>query len=104
MENYNKNGSNWIFNKVESLDIHTTKYDPIGGSSYMELPKELYLKKAIINIKNKDNECFRWCLLRHLNPVKKNQELIYDLKEKKIASTLMELNFLSKQNIVSLEE
>ena len=63
----------------------------------MELPKELYLKKALINIKNKDNECSRWCLLRHQNPVEKNQELLYNLKEKKIASTLTGLNFLFKQ-------
>ena len=27
LENFNKNGSNWVFNKVESLDIHT-EYDP----------------------------------------------------------------------------
>ena len=27
--------------------------------------------KGLINIKYEDNECFRWCLFRYLNPVKK---------------------------------
>ena len=27
---------------------------------------------GLINIYNKDNRCFRWCLVRYLNPVNKN--------------------------------
>ena len=27
-------------------------------------------------MKNKDNECFKWCITRALNPVKKNAERI----------------------------
>ena len=30
----------------------------------------------MINIKNKDNECFRWCHVRHLNPQEKNSQRI----------------------------
>ena len=33
-------------------------------------------KKGLINIKNKDNECFRWCHIRHLNPQKKDPQRI----------------------------
>ena len=29
--------------------------------------------ERIDNIQKKDNECYRWCLVRSLNPVKKNQ-------------------------------
>ena len=28
--------------------------------------------KGLISIQHKDNECFRWCLVRYLNPVNKN--------------------------------
>ena len=28
--------------------------------------------RGLINIQNVDNECFRWCLVRYLNPVTKN--------------------------------
>ena len=30
----------------------------------------------MINIKSKDNECFRWCHIRHLNPQRKNPQRI----------------------------
>ena len=47
------------------------------GSSYIELPTELRNpKKRLINIKNKDGECFRWCHIRHLNPQKKDPQRI----------------------------
>ena len=28
--------------------------------------------KGLINIQNKNNECFRWCLVRYLNSVNKD--------------------------------
>ena len=44
----------------------------MNGSSYIELPTKLRnLKKGLINIRNKDNKCFRWCHIRHLNPQRK---------------------------------
>ena len=33
-------------------------------------------KKGLINIKNKDDECFRWCHIRHLNPQIEHPERI----------------------------
>ena len=33
-------------------------------------------RKGLINIKNKNNECFRWCHIRHLNLQKKNPQRI----------------------------
>ena len=33
-------------------------------------------KKGLINIKNKDNECFRWCYVRHPNPQEKDPQRI----------------------------
>ena len=44
-------GSNWQFRNVVKLDINTAVYSPLRGSSYIELPKKLAVKKAIINMK-----------------------------------------------------
>ena len=73
---YQQKGSNWVFDSVEELTLHTVKYEPLSGSSYIPLPKELTDKKAIINMKNEDNECFKWCITRALNPVDKHPERI----------------------------
>lgn len=38
------------------------KVDPLRGSSYIHLPPKLHKKHAIINIKNKDEMCFKWSI------------------------------------------
>ena len=63
-------GSEWRFHSVIKLELHTVKYNPLRGETWMPLPKELADKKAIINMQNKDNKCFLWCVLRALNPGK----------------------------------
>ena len=77
-------GSGWVFLEVENLTLHTDIWDPIKGSSYIDLPPELKNKKAIINMKNKDNnKCFLWSVLRGLNPKDRDAERIdKDLKSK----------------------
>ena len=70
-------GSGWVIDRIESHYINVTTYTPLHGSSYIELPTELKNpKKGLINIKNKDDECLRWCHIRHLNPQEKNPQRI----------------------------
>ena len=76
-------GSGWRFEKVIKLVLHTTRWEPVNAGSYIELPQELKNRKAIINMKNQDDKCFMWCVLRALNPKDKNTERIdNDLKSK----------------------
>ena len=76
-------GSGWVFVEVESVVLHIDKWDPLKAGSYIELTKELKNKNAIINMKNEDNKCFLWCVLRALNPKDKNAERIdKDLQSK----------------------
>ena len=70
-------GSRWVIDRIDSHYIKVTTYQPLHRSSYVELPTKLRNpKKGLINIKNKDNECFRWCHIRHLNPQKKDPQRI----------------------------
>ena len=79
----NAEGSGWVFVGVIKLVLHTTKWEPIYGSSYIPLDPYLANKKAIINMKNEDDKCFMWCVLRALYPKDKNAERIdKDLKSK----------------------
>ena len=66
---FQRQGSNWRFRTVLSLNLHTVKYVPLGGSSYIPLPGFLASMKAIINLKNEDDEFFKWAITR--NPVEK---------------------------------
>ena len=76
-------GSGWFLVGVISLVLHTTKWEPIHGSSYIPLDPYIANKKAIINMKNEDDKCFMWCVLRALYPKNDHPERIdNDLKSK----------------------
>ena len=69
--------SGWVIDSINNHYINVTTYKPLHGSSYIELPKELQNSaKGLINMKNKEEECFRWCHIRHLNPQKKDPQII----------------------------
>ena len=79
----NAEGSGWIFLKVIKLVLHTTKWEPLYGSSYIPLDPYLANKKAIINMQNEDDKCFMWSVLRALYPKDNHPERIdKDLKSK----------------------
>ena len=82
IEVYQKNGSGWYFREIIYLEIHTADYNPMRGSSYIPLPDWIMRKKAIVSIRNKDEKCFLWCVLRYLHPRDKNDFRLTDLKQK----------------------
>ena len=82
IQNFNQRGSNWRFERVLSLDVHFTDFIPLRGSTFIPLPQKIADRKAIINMKNDDNQCFKWSITRAQNPLEKNSERITkELKE-----------------------
>ena len=82
IEIYQNSGSGWYFREIIHLEIHTVDYNPMRGSSYIPLPDWIVRKKAIVSIRNQDEKCFLWCVLRYLHPRDKNDFRLTDLKQK----------------------
>ena len=81
-------GLGWVIDRIDSHYINVTLYKPLNSSSYIELPMELRnSKKGLINMKNEDEECFRWYHIRHLNPQIKYPERI-NKEDKKMINEL----------------
>ena len=101
-------GSGWRLYSIIKLELHTARYNPLRGETWIPLPKELANKKAIINMQNKDNKCFLWCVLRALNPKGNHPERVdKELKEKentlnmdriKYPVSLKDINKFENQN------
>ena len=87
MEALEDEGSGWTFEEIEKIDIHTVIYDPLRARSFLSLPKHIADKKAVINIQNKDEECFKWCIARAITPSKDNPHRV-DKKLREVAKTL----------------
>ena len=95
-------GSGWIVESIESQYINISTYQPISGSSYINLPVELRSqKKGPINIKNKDQKYFLWCHVTHINPSKEHPERIKKTDKKFLKNlNMMESSFVFKKKIL----
>ena len=100
MATFQSMGSGWRLHSIIKLELHTTRYNPLRGETWIPLPKELANKKAIINMQNKDNKCFLWCVLRALNPREKDPQRI----DKKIKEKENTLNMDGIEYPVSLKD
>ena len=60
-------GSSFVLAYVNILDIKFNQIDLIRGSSYIQSPKWVSNKKATINPKNNDNNCFQYAITVALN-------------------------------------
>ena len=106
-------GSGWTIQSVDSHHLNIVKYRPMKGSSYIQLPQELRNSaKGLINLKNIDNECFRWCHIRHLNPQEKYPQRIKKCDKAYISKldytgiefpvTIKQLSKIEKQNEINI--
>ena len=70
IENWSLQGSGWEVESIETAYVNVAKYQPLRGGTYLPLPADLAKKNAIINVKNKDNQCLKWALRAALFPPK----------------------------------
>ena len=88
LNQWTNEASGWIINKVEDFYINIANYEPLSGSSYILLPKELNNSMTgLINIKDKDLKYFMRCHIKLINPTDSDPERI-NKQDKKISSTL----------------
>ena len=52
---YIAKGSGWSLVSIDGLQLRINNVNPLKGSSYIDLPKIIKNKKAVINVKNNDN-------------------------------------------------
>ena len=62
LEKWTQRGSGWTVDRVQTLWLDIARYQPLRRSSYIPLPAAVRSKKAVGNVKNKDDRCHRWAL------------------------------------------
>ena len=96
-----REGSGWLIESVDSIYINISVYNPLAGSPCIQLIKELkHSRKDLINIQIEDNECFRWCHIRHLNLINQKPEQNKKSDEEMIANLDYNKGFLYLKNVV----
>jgi hypothetical protein len=80
----NREISSSVFDKFLEIQISTARNKAIAGKSFIELPLWVKNKRCCVNIKNKDDMCFKWSLLayKHFDNIKsKDRNETYNYKK-----------------------
>ena len=59
---FQQRGSGWILEKLIALDLYLLEFDPLRAISCTPLLTCIHNRKAVINIKKKDEKCFLWSI------------------------------------------
>ena len=100
LECFQENGSGFTLSHVASCIVNVSTFDNIGGSSFIELPPYVKSKRACVNIKNEDSNCFQFSMLFVREPPKsKKANKAYHYKKH-----LSELNMDGIQSPVPIKQ
>ncbi|XP_044597156.1 uncharacterized protein LOC123273742 [Cotesia glomerata] len=77
IQDFEHEGSGWSLHGPNSLMVTMSRFTPtqVGKSTFVTLPKDIHKKNAVVNIQNKDEFCFLWCVNAALHPPVLNPEL-----------------------------
>ncbi|XP_030745267.1 uncharacterized protein LOC115874300 [Sitophilus oryzae] len=112
LDEFQERDSGWALSKVINLTININQYNPLRAGTYIDLPKQIKLKRACINVQNTDNMCFAWAVLSCLYSAPSNvadrtssypdPKKVLNLKGIQFPMTLGQVPRFEKQNNVSV--
>ena len=68
-------GSGWVFEGGKRSDVTVLTFNPFRGNSYIKTP-DYVPARSVINVQNKDDQCFKWAVLSALYPVADHPERV----------------------------
>ncbi|XP_067204246.1 uncharacterized protein [Linepithema humile] len=74
LEEFQERDSGWALSRILNLTVNVNKLNPLRAGCHIELPWQIMLKRAVVNVKSNDNACFAWAVVAALHPAKKNPE------------------------------
>ena len=82
LERFVNQGSSWQLNGITECVVHIAHYRPLTpGSSHIKSPPFIAHKLAVVNVKNADNECFRWSVIAALHPAETNRNSVSNYRQ-----------------------
>jgi len=58
LEKFQERDSGWALSRIFNLTINVNKYNPLHAGCYIELSREIKLKRAVVNVQSTDNAYF----------------------------------------------
>ncbi|XP_067204306.1 uncharacterized protein [Linepithema humile] len=74
LEEFQERDSGWALSRILNLTVNVNKFNPLHAGCHIELPWQIMLKRAVVNVQSTDNACFAWAVVAALYPAKKHPE------------------------------
>ncbi|XP_070162998.1 uncharacterized protein [Polyergus mexicanus] len=74
LEEFQERDSGWALSRIFNLTVNVNRYNHMRAGCRVEIPREIMLKKAVVNVRSTDNACFAWAVVAALYPVEKHTE------------------------------
>ncbi|XP_068991489.1 uncharacterized protein [Neodiprion pinetum] len=77
VEDFEQRDSGWSMTEILSTAVNINRYhQPLAAGllTFVELPKDIQRKRAMVNVKNDDERCLLWSITAALHPVNTNTD------------------------------
>nr|CAI5862339.1 unnamed protein product [Callosobruchus analis] len=110
LQQFQEKDSGWDLKRVANLGVNINLFNPMRGSSYIQLPPQIR-KKACVNVKNDDQACFAWAVVSSLYPAEQSSDRIsmyppyssiLNLKGIQFPMTIHQIKTFENQNDISV--
>ncbi|KYN28563.1 hypothetical protein ALC57_02021 [Trachymyrmex cornetzi] len=99
MEEFPERDSGWELSRISNLIVNVNKYNPMHAGCWVELSREIMLKKAVINVRSMDNACFALSVVAALYPAEKHVNRKSSYPD---YTTVLKLEGITKEKYISL--
>jgi len=111
LEEFQERDSGWALSRILNLIVNVNKYNPMHAGCYIKLPREIMMKRAVVNVQSMDNACFAWSVVAALHPAEKKSErkssypdytTVLNLKDIVFPMTLNQIKKFENLNDISI--
>ncbi|XP_071578695.1 uncharacterized protein [Temnothorax nylanderi] len=111
LEEFQERDSGWALSRILNLTVNVNKYNPLHAGCFVEIPREIKLKRAVINVRSMDNACFAWSVVAALHPAQRHADLessyphytsVLNLTDIKFPMTLDQIKRFENHNDISI--
>ncbi|XP_025265533.1 uncharacterized protein LOC105250885 [Camponotus floridanus] len=111
LEEFQERDSGWALSRILNLTVNINKYNPLRVGCHIELPREIMMKRAVINVQSEDNACFAWAVVAALYPAERNAkrkssypnyETVLNLQDIEFPVTLNQIKKFEHANDISI--
>ncbi|QKS69571.1 hypothetical protein 1 [Drosophila-associated adintovirus 2] len=63
---FQEKDSGWAIKSFKYIDLTVVKLEHIPSGGYCKMPDSIKQRNALVNVKNNDIYCFKWCILAYI--------------------------------------